>query len=112
MFFQSGQRSAVRDQCFYQKSVPAAFILIEHCRTCDALRFCNATLLEKHTSASLINLGHQTSVFAACEDPASVIEVFVCFVTPVDPEIQHSKIVFDAGEITLMLCLFEVITCR
>jgi hypothetical protein len=68
--------------------------------------------LQENTCAGFINLCGAAKVFQVNENAPRSIQVFVCFVVLIDPEIQHSEIVFDASEITLMLCLFEVITRR
>ena len=91
--------------------MPPAFLLILYSQAGDVLSVSDATLLQKHTSASLINLRCRAPVFDAGKDAASAIQMLVCIVTAIDPEVEKAEIVFDGREITSVPCLFKVITC-
>jgi hypothetical protein len=49
------------------------FLLSANCRTRYVFRFNEAALLQKHTSASFVNLGHAANVFQTLENaPRSI----------------------------------------
>src|SRR5689334_20795987 len=100
----------MRDKSFRYKRVSLCLFLIQDCQSGHTFSFNNPSLREKHTSASLIDLGHQSNVLETGENTPRTIQVRVRFVVLVNPEIQHSKIVLDTGEITSVLGLFKVVT--
>ena len=51
-----------------------------------------------------------TSVFETGKDAPRTIQMLMRFFAMVDLKRQKAEIVFDVGEITSVLCLFEVIT--
>ena len=64
----------------------------------------DTALLQKHTSASLINLRGCAAVFETGKDATSAIQMLVRIVAAVDPEVEKTEIVFDGSQIDSVSC--------
>jgi hypothetical protein len=72
--------------------------------------FRETSLPEKHTSASLIILGHSACVSQAHLNTSRPIQVLMRFVTAIDMEVNESKLIFNVRQVTSVLCSLEVVT--